>query len=430
MLDLKDLKRYKDFLIREKLMKSIFSKNKKVEPIDDSKKEELCRGVQEFLPSTDFLFKQLNEGRKLRIYTGIDPTGPTLHLGHMIVLKKLRDFQNLGHEVILLMGDFTAMIGDPTDKLAVRKVLTEKEVKNNLKLYKKQAEFFLNFSGKNPAKVLFNSTWLKKLNLKDILDLTSLVTVDQMLKRDMFSRRMEDNKPIYMHEFMYPLLQGYDSVAMNVDVEIGGNDQLFNMMMGRDLQKKLNNKEKTSITMKLLADTSGKKMGKTEGNMVSLLDSNIDMFGKVMSWTDDMVLNGFELCTNVSDASLVEIKKQFNEGLSNPRDFKLMLAKEIVKIYHGEEKARLAEENFINTFSKGEIPENIQEIGVPAGTPLGIILQNEKIVASAGEFKRLVKEGAVNTTEGEKIEDFNYLVSKPIIVKVGKRRFLDIKILM
>jgi tyrosyl-tRNA synthetase len=411
-------------------MKSIFPKNKKIAPLEDSDKEEFIRGVQEFLPSKDFLFKQLGEGQKLRIYTGIDPTGPTLHLGHMIVLKKLKQFQDLGHEVILLMGDFTAMIGDPTDKMAVRKVLTEKEVKNNLKLYKKQAAFFLNFGGKNPAKFLYNSSWLKKLNLKDILDLTSLVTVDQMLKRDMFSRRMEESKPIYMHEFMYPLLQGYDSVAMDIDVEIGGNDQLFNMMMGRDLQKKLNNKEKTCITMKLLADTTGKKMGKTEGNMVSLLDSNLEMFGKIMSWTDDMILSGFELCTNISDADLIEIKKQFNESLANPRDFKLMLGKEIVKIYHGDEKARLAEENFINTFSKGEVPENIQEINVQAGTPLGLILQNEKIVASAGEFKRLVREGAVNTTEGEEIKDFNYLVSKPIVVKVGKRRFLDIKVIL
>ncbi len=412
-------------------MKNIFSGSQKPLILEESKKEELYRGVQEFLPSKDFLFKQLSEGKRLRVYTGIDPTGPTLHLGHMIVLKKLKEFQEMGHEVILLMGDFTAMIGDPTDKMAVRKVLTEKEIKNNLKLYKKQAEFFLKFNGKNPAKFLYNSSWLKKLNLKDILDITSLMTVDQMLKRDMFSRRIDENKPIYMHEFMYPLLQGYDSVAMDVDIEIGGNDQMFNMMVGRDFQKKLKNKEKTCITMKLLADTSGKKMGKTEGNMVSLLDSNIDMFGKIMSWTDDMILNGFELCTNISELRLLEIKKQFNEGLVNvnPRDFKLMLAKEIVKIYHGEEKAQLAEENFINTFSKGEIPENIQEIGVPAGTPLGLILQNEKMVASAGEFKRLVKEGAVNTTEGEEITDFNYVVSKPIIVKVGKRRFLDIKVI-
>jgi tyrosyl-tRNA synthetase len=411
-------------------MKNPFSSKTKNIVLEEKHKEELLRGVQEFLPSKEFLFKQLSEGKRLRIFTGIDPTGPTLHLGHMIVLKKLKQFQDLGHEVILLMGDFTAMIGDPTDKMAVRKVLTEKEIKNNLKLYKEQAKFYLNFSGKNPAKILYNSSWLMKLNLKDILNITSLMTVDQMMKRDMFSRRTEEGKPIYMHEFMYPLLQGYDSVAMNIDVEIGGNDQMFNMMVGRDFQKKLKNKEKSCITMKLLSDTSGKKMGKTEGNMVSLLDSNLDMFGKVMSWTDDMMLNGFELCTNINDDELKSVQRLIQQGESNPRDLKIKLAYEIVKIYHGEEKAELARQNFINTFSKGEIPENVQEIGVPAGTPLGLVLQNEKLVASAGEFKRLVKEGAINTTEGEKISDFNYLISKPIVVKVGKRRYLDIKVLM
>lgn len=409
-------------------MKNPFSRSSKPTVLEDNHKDELLRGVQEFLPSKDFLFKQLGEGRKLRVFAGIDPTGPTLHLGHMIVLKKLKQFQDLGHQIIFLVGDFTAMIGDPTDKMAVRKVLTEKEIKNNLKLYKKQAQVFLNFSGKNPAKIVFNSSWLKKLNLKDVLNITSMMTVDQMMKRDMFARRTEENKPIYMHEFMYPLLQGYDSYALDVDVEIGGNDQMFNLMVGRDFQKKMRNKEKTCITMKLLVDTTGKKMGKTEGNMVSLLDSNIEMFGKVMSWTDDMILSGFELCTTVDGEELESIKRNIAGGMNNPRDLKIMLAYEIVKIYHGERQAESARQGFINTFSKGELPENIQEIGVPAGTPLGLILQNEKMVASAGEFKRLVKEGAVNTTEGEKIEDFNYVVSKPIIVKVGKRRFLDIKV--
>ncbi len=411
-------------------MKNPFSTKFKNSTSAEINKEELTRGIKEILPSSDFLNKQLKEGRKLRIYTGIDPTGPTLHLGHMIGLKKLKQFQDMGHEVILLIGDFTAMIGDPTDKTAVRKVLTEKEVKNNLKLYKKQSEVFLKFGGKNPAKILYNSSWLKKMNLKNVLDITSLMTVEQMLKRDMFAQRIKDGKPIYMHEFMYPLMQGYDSVAMDVDIEIGGNDQLFNMMVGRDFQKKINNKEKTCITMKLLADTTGKKMGKTEGNMVSLLDSNIEMFGKIMSWTDDMILNGFELCTNVSEKEITDIKNNLEHQTNNPRNIKIMLAYEIVKIYHSEKGAELARQNFINTFSKGELPENIQEIGVPAGTPLGIILQNEKLVASAGEFKRLVKEGAINTTEGEEIKDFNYVVSKPIVVKVGKRRFLDIKITM
>lgn len=408
--------------------------NKKKTNISEEQKtsilNDISRGVQEFLPGKEFLIKQLTTGKKMRIYTGIDPTGPTLHLGHMIVLKKLKQFQDLGHEIILLMGDFTAMIGDPTDKAAVRKVLTEKEVKHNLKLYKKQSAFFLNFSGKNPAKIKYNSTWLKKLGTKEILDLSSLMTVDQILKRDMFDKRISEGKPIYIHEFMYPLLQGYDSVAMDVDVEIGGNDQLFNMMVGRDFQKKINNKEKSCITMKLLADTTGKKMGKTEGNMVSLLDSYTDMFGKIMSWTDDMVVNGFELCTNISTEELNKIKIEVENSSVHPRDIKIRLAKEIVKIYHGEEKANQAEQNFINTFSKGEVPENIDEVRIPAGTPLSLVLLNEKIVASAGEFKRLVKEGAVNTTEGEKIEDFNYVISKPIIVKVGKRRFLDIKVIV
>ena len=217
---------------------------------------------------------------------------------------------------------------------------------------------------------------------------------------------------------------------MDVDVEIGGNDQLFNMMVGRDFQKKINNKEKSCITMKLLADTTGKKMGKTEGNMVSLLDSYTDMFGKIMSWTDDMVVNGFELCTNISTEELNQIKIEVENSSVHPRDIKIRLAKEIVKIYHGEEKANQAEQNFINTFSKGEVPENIDEVRIPAGTPLSLVLLNEKIVASAGEFKRLVKEGAVNTTDGEEITDFNYVISKPIIIKVGKRRFLDIKVIV
>lgn len=389
----------------------------------------ISRGVQEFFPSFDFLKSQLGSGRKLRIYTGIDPTGPTLHLGHMIVIKKLKEFQGLGHQIILLIGDFTAMIGDPTDKMAVRKVLTEQEINKNLKLYKKQAATFLNFSGKNAAKIEYNSKWLKKLGMKDVLNLTSLMTVDQMMKRDMFVRRGEEGKPVYIHEFMYPLLQGYDSVALDVDIEIGGNDQMFNMLVGRDFQKKLNNREKTCITMKLLADTTGKKMGKTEGNMVSLLDSNFEMFGKIMSWTDDMIANGFELCTNVSVGEFEEIKKTLADTTTNPRDLKIRLAKEVVSIYYGAKKADEAEQNFINTFSKGELPSDIQEIGVPSGTPLSMILQNEKMVASAGEFKRLIKEGAINTTEGEEIKDFNYVISKPIVVKVGKRRFLDIKVI-
>lgn len=391
-------------------------------------KELLSRGVQEILPSSDYFKKELTS-RRLKVFGGIDPTGPTLHIGHAIVLKKLKQFQDLGHEVILLIGDFTATIGDPTDKLATRKVLTDKEIKNNLKLYKKQASTFLRFTGKNPVKIVYNSKWLKKLNLKDILELTSLITVDQMLKRHMFSQRMEEGKPISIHEFMYPILQGYDSVAMGVDVEIGGNDQMFNMMVGRDFLKKIKNKEKTCITMKLLSDATGKKMGKTEGNMVSLADTHIEMFGKIMSWTDGMIVPGFELCTSVEESEIKEIEQMLANNSVNPKVIKVRLGKEIVSLYHGQKKAEEAAQSFENAFAKGEVPNDVPEVYVQLNTPLGLILQNEKIVASQGEYKRLIKEKAVNTTEGEKIEDFGYQISKPIIVKVGKRRFLDIKVI-
>ena len=386
------------------------------------------RGVSEVLPNPAFLNKQLTGDKKLKVFAGIDPTGPTLHIGHAIVLKKLKQFQEAGHKVILLIGDFTAVIGDPTDKMATRKVLTDAEVKKNLKLYKKQASVFLRFSGRNKAKIVYNSKWLKKLRLKDVLGLMGMMTVDQMLKRDMFEKRMTENKPISMQEFMYPLLQGYDSVAMEVDVEIGGNDQMFNIMVGRDLLKKIKNKEKTCITMKLLSDSSGKKMGKTEGNMVSLADTHFDMFGKIMSWTDDMILSGFELCTNVDEKSLAEISEQIKHNTVNPRDLKIKLAKEIVAIYHGSDKAELSHKNFTDTFAKGGIPEDTQEVYIPAGTPLSLILINEKIVASMSEFKRLVNDGAVNVVDGENITDFNYTVSVPIVVRVGKKRFLNIKI--
>jgi tyrosyl-tRNA synthetase len=380
--------------------------------IDETKVEELLsRGVENIIPSRDFLQKELLGGKKLKIYNGIDPTGPTLHIGHAIVLKKLKQFQDLGHKVVLLMGDFTALIGDPTDKKAVRKMLTEKEVKKNMALYQKQAATFLNFSGKNKAEIVFNSKWLKKLGLKEMINLMSLETVNHMIKRDMFDKRLSEGGSVYMHEFLYPLLQGYDSVALDVDVEIGGNDQMFNMLVGRDLLKKLKNKEKTTITMKLLADTTGKKMGKTEGNMVSLMDDNFNMFGKIMSWTDDMILNGFELCTNISNEELNAVRKEMSSDV-NPRDLKIRLAKEIVSVYHGAAKAQEAEDNFIQTFSNSGIPENIEELSVAIGDTLGAALVSKGIVESNSDFKRIVMGHAVNIVGGEEIKVFGYKITK------------------
>ena len=284
----------------------------------------LSRGVENIFPNREFLEAKLNKKEKLTIYLGIDPTGKNLHLGHIIPLRKLSEFQKLGHQIILLIGDFTARIGDPTDKTATRKKLTTEQVAENLKEYKKQVSKFISFSGENKALLKFNSKWLAKRTFEEIIELTSLITVDQMLKRDMFVRRMEENKPIYIHEFLYPVMQGYDSVAMDVDGEVGGNDQTFNMLVGRDFMKKIKNKEKFVIATKLLTDPEGKKMGKTEDNMVSLDQGPDDIFGKIMSWNDNLIMPGFELCTDINTEEVLRI--------NNPKEQKILLAKEIVSI--------------------------------------------------------------------------------------------------
>jgi tyrosyl-tRNA synthetase len=394
---------------------------------DPQKIEEfLTRGVENIYPNIDFLRKKLLGGKKLKIYLGVDPTGPTLHMGHAIVLKKLSEFQKLGHQVILLIGDFTAMIGDPTDKAATRKQLTRKQVLNNCKLYKKQASIFLDFGFFSGAKLKYNSKWLGKMNFADVLSLASKMTVEQMAKRDMFQKRTEEGKPVYIHEFMYPLMQGYDSVAMGVDGEIGGNDQTFNMLTGRDLMKEICGKEKFVIATKLLVDPNGKKMGKTEGNMITLEDNASDMFGKVMSWTDGMIIPGFELCTYVFLEEIDKIKQELLSG-KNPRDIKVRLAKEIVTIYHNKEEADKAEQNFVNTFKEGGLPEKIDEVVVTNGELLSDVSLKVGLVKSKGEFRRLVLENAVSNQEtGEKITDQNYKIISTAIYKIGKRRFLKV----
>jgi len=387
--------------------------------VDEKRIDELLnRGVENIFIKEE-LKQKLLSGKRLRVYLGIDPTGPTLHMGHAIPLKKLKEFQDLGHEIILLMGDFTAMIGDPTDKTATRKQLSHKEVLNNLKKYKKQASIFLKFNGPNKAQFKFNYTWLSKMKFEDVIELASKITVDQMEKRDMFIKRNEEGKPIFIHEFMYPLMHGYDSVVMKVDVEVGGNDQTFNMLTGRRLASQILGKNKSVVAMKLLEDNSGKKMGKTEGNMVSFMDSPTEMFGKVMSWNDSLIVKGFELCTDVKDFKIFE--KQ------NPRDAKMKLAYEIVKIYHGGKNAEKAEESFVNTFQKKKIPDEIEEI--KGSGSLGVILVLKKIVASMSEWRRLVDEGAVKRLSGKeekKITDFKVFAT-PGVYKIGKKRFVKIK---
>ncbi len=388
----------------------------------------LFRGIQMIYPSRDFVEARIKKGEKLTIYLGIDPTGPTLHLGHVIPLKILSRFQKAGHKVIMLLGDFTATIGDPTDKTSTRIPLTHKQVLANLKNYKKQASSILSFSGKNKAEVRFNSKWLGKMDFADVLKLASTTTVQQMMERDMFERRMKEGKPISIHEFLYPLMQGYDSVAMDVDGEIGGNDQTFNMLVGRDLMKTLKNKEKFVVTVKLLEDNTGKKMGKTEGNMIALSDTPSDMFGKVMSWNDSLIAIGFELCTEVPMEEINAIKEGIENGSLNPRDAKIRLACEIISTFHGQKKADLEKEHFINTFSKKEIPDDAQEFVVAQGALLIDIFVKEKIVTSKTDFRRLVEEGAVtNLSTDTKVEDTKEIALGGVY-RIGKKRFCKIVI--
>ncbi len=395
---------------------------------DKQKIEELLtRGVENIYPNRDFLEKLLYSGKRLTLYTGYDPTAPTLHIGHSITMLKLRQFQELGHKVIMLIGDFTGMVGDPMDKTATRKQLTRQQVLENCKEYKKQSSAILDFKGKNPVELKYNSKWLAKMNFAEVLELASHFTVQQMLERDMFQERIKQNKPVYIHEFMYPLMQGYDSVMMDVDGEVGGNDQTFNMLAGRTLIKELKNKEKFVLTTKLLTDASGKKMGKSEGNMIALSDSSQDMFGKAMSWSDDLIVNGFILCTRLPELEIKKFEQDLKSGV-NPRDLKIKLAEEIVKIYYGEKLATVAKEKFNKIFSERLIPEDIKTEKVDRGSyKLVDIIFNYKLASSRGEARRLIEQGGVEVNQ-DIIKDWQAVVNieSSKIIKVGKRRFLKL----
>ncbi len=406
----------------------MFGLKKKEVIIDNVKIDEILeRGIENIFPNKEFLKSKLMKGERISIYLGIDPTGPTLHLGHVIPLIKLGQLQELGHQIILLMGDFTATIGDPTGKDAVRKQLTHEEVMNNLKEYKNQASKFISFNGSNPAIFKFNSEWLKRMDFTDILKLTSLMTVDQMMKRDMFVRRSEEGRPIHIHEFLYPLMQGFDSVAMDVDGEIGGNDQTFNMLVGRDLLKTLKSKDKFVIATKLLVDSNGKKMGKTEGNMVSLDQNPEEMFGRVMSWGDGLLLNAFELVTKMPINEIKTIKEKLENG-ENPKDIKVILASEIVKMYYGEKEAGEAAKKFETTFSKGEFPEDAPVFEAPKEEFLYEIILKNDLVSSKSEWRRLVEAGAVSGYPDIKIHDPNHKIGESEMkLKIGKKVFVIIK---
>jgi tyrosyl-tRNA synthetase len=392
----------------------------------DKIEEVLTRGVEKIYPSKEALEKFLESGKKIRLYSGIDPSNPQLHLGHTVVLKKLREFQDLGHEVILLVGDFTGRIGDPTDKTSIRKKLTHKEVLENAKTYQEQAEKVVKFDGKNPVKLKFNSEWLDKLTFNEVAELATFFTVQQFLERDMYQKRIKEEKPIGLHEFLYPLMQAYDSVAMNVDMEVGGNDQTFNMLVGRELIKAKLGREKFVITVPLLLGTDGQKMGKSLGNYIPLTDNFNDMFGKIMSLRDDLIVQYFELCTILPLQSIKSLAKELS-----PMDLKKRLAFEIVKMYHSEKEAQKAQEEFEQVFQKRNLPQEnilVHEIKPVENDDVLKILTESGLVSSRSEAKRLIAQGGVDI-DGATIKEASEVKMKDgSIIKAGKRKFLKIKI--
>jgi tyrosyl-tRNA synthetase len=396
---------------------------------DEKQVDELLdRSVEIIYPNRKDLKKLLMSGEQIKLYCGYDPSASSLHIGNAISINKLSQFQKLGHKVIFLIGDFTGMIGDPTDKGAARKKLTRKEVLENAKNYEKQAGAFLDFQGDNPAEIKYNSEWSDKITFKDLIELSSNFTVQQMIQRDMFQDRIENEKPIYLHEFLYPLAQGNDSVAMDVDLELGGNDQMFNMMAGRDLMKALGKKEKFVMTLKLLADDSGKKMGKTEGNAVFLDQDPSNMYGIIMSWPDGVIGTAFEFCTQLPMEEIKEINKQLKDPKVNPRDLKMKLAKEITRIFHNEKDSELAEENFIKTVQKKEVPEDIEskKLKVKSMNIIDLLME-VGLVSSKGEARRLIQQNGIKIN-GEPVKDVELEVDlkEEKLLQRGKRQFVKV----
>ncbi len=386
----------------------------------DKISELLTRGVDKIYPSKEDLEKVLRSGKKLRLYQGFDPTGDKLHIGHMVGLKKLAEWQALGHHVIFLIGDYTARIGDPSGKLSSRKVLTHKETLANAKNYQHQASKILKFDGDNPVQVLFNGDWLGKLSALEFLEIAGNLTYSQVIERDMFQERLKRGQDIATSEFLYPVMQAYDSVAMDVDLEVGGRDQMFNMMMGRKLMKQILKKEKFVMTTKLLEDSQGVKIGKTEGNAIAIDDKPENLFGKIMAFPDETISQCFESLTSIP---MGEIPNK------NPLENKKLLAFEIVKDLNNINQAKKAQEVWENTFQKKEIPDEIEEIKAKTGELLSEFLVKNKILSSKSEWRRLVLENAVHDLIQDKnITDVNLKISQNLTLKIGKKRFVKILI--
>ncbi len=389
---------------------------------------EIKRGAEEILVESELVAK-LKEGRPLRIKLGMDPTAPDIHLGHTVILNKLRTFQDLGHEVILLIGDFTAQVGDPSGKNTTRPPLSEEAIQFNAKTYAEQA-----FKILDPAKtrIEYNSTWLKELGATGMIKLAAKQTVARMLERDDFKKRYAGGQSIAIHEFLYPLLQGYDSVALKADVELGGTDQRFNLLMGRELQKDAGMPTQCVLTMPLLVGLDGvKKMSKSANNYIGVHDAPNDMFGKIMSISDELMWNYYELLSARSLSELAEFKAGIAAGTLNPRDVKIWLAKEIIARFHDEAAAEAAHNDFTLRFSKNAIPDEMPEVTVTAeaeGIAVANLLKEASLVETTSEALRMIKQNAVKR-DGEVIADGKLLVAAGTAVwQVGKRKFARVTV--
>ncbi len=386
------------------------------------------RGVVDFHSREDLvkkLTRSLETGKPLVIKAGFDPTAPDLHLGHTVLMQKLRHFQLLGHEVNFLIGDFTGLIGDPTGKSETRPPLTPEDVRRNAETYKEQVFKILD---PQLTKVVFNSTWLGKLTSFDMIRLASQLTVARMLERDDFKKRFEANRPISIHEFLYPLIQGYDSVAMHADVELGGTDQLFNVLMGRDLQRSQGQEPQVVLTMPLLEGLDGvHKMSKSLGNYIGISEPPESIFGKVMSISDDLMFRYYELLSDLSMDEVRDLKRQMESSALHPKAVKARLAKEIVARFHSPEAAEAAEQHFEQVFARHETPDEVEEVQLPASPePLWLpkLLLDAGLVKSTSDGRRMIQQNAVSV-EGEKISDVDAAVAAQgtVLLKVGKRRF-------
>ncbi|MDH2925257.1 tyrosyl-tRNA synthetase [Nicoletella semolina] len=386
---------------------------------------ELKRGVEDVYSEVD-LIEKLKENRPLRIKLGADPTAPDIHLGHTVVLNKLRQFQNFGHEVIFLIGDFTATVGDPSGKNATRPPLSREDVLRNAETYKEQIFKILD---PQKTKIVFNSDWLGELGTVGMIRLASNYTVARMLERDDFKKRFANNQPIAIHEFIYPLLQGYDSVHLKADVELGGTDQTFNLLIGRELQKSAGQKPQVAMTLPLLVGLDGeKKMSKSLGNYIGVTEEPNEMFGKIMSISDELMWDWYNLLSFRPLEEIAQLKAEVLAG-KNPRDIKILLAKEIIARFHNDSAAQAAEQAFINRFQKGALPDEMPELSFEGDRPLANLLKEAELVSSTSEAIRSIQQGGVKI-DGEKVEDTKLVITAGTraVFQVGKRKFARISV--